>query len=476
MTGKELLSKFISFSYGNWLGIVVGLISTPVITRLLSPEEFGKASMFTLALNILMIFILFGFDQGFVRFFYEEIEENRTKLLYFSISLPALLLILVSIVILLNYRYISIFLFGEVDRNNIYILVLGLIFFVIYKFATLVIRMKQRGHIYSMLELLNKILNLVFIVFIYNAIDQSYRVIIYAMVFTYVVLAIVSVFTEIKFWNFRSINKLSLQNSYKDIFHYSYPLLLTAILTWLFQSFDKIALTKWSSFYEVGLYAAAFKIVAILNVLQVSFTTFWAPVKFERFNKNPNDVNFFSRISKLVSFVMFLVAIVTISLTDFFVLLLGFEFREAISVIPFLVFMPIMYTISETTVNGIAFFKKSKWNVVIAAVCCLLNILGNWILVPDFAAVGAAISTAASYILFFTLRTIISLKYYKVDYGLIRVVIFILFLIFYSFFQLFNISVILNYAIAGLFIIILIIFYFKDIKLTIKQGGFNSAT
>ena len=60
MQNKSLLKKFLSFSYGSWIGIIIGIVSTPVITRLLTPEDFGKASMFTLALNILMVFVMFN--------------------------------------------------------------------------------------------------------------------------------------------------------------------------------------------------------------------------------------------------------------------------------------------------------------------------------------------------------------------------------------------------------------------------------
>ena len=54
-----------------------------------------------------------------------------------------------------------------------------------------------------------------------------------------------------------------------------------------------------------------------------------------------------------------LVAVGTIMFKDLIILLLGKDYREASMVIPFLVFMPLMYTISETTVGGIDFKKAS---------------------------------------------------------------------------------------------------------------------
>ncbi len=69
---NPLLKKFLAFSVGGWIALLIGLISTPITTRIFSPEELGKASMFNLAINVSMMLLLFGTDQAYVRFFYEE--------------------------------------------------------------------------------------------------------------------------------------------------------------------------------------------------------------------------------------------------------------------------------------------------------------------------------------------------------------------------------------------------------------------
>jgi O-antigen/teichoic acid export membrane protein len=68
----NLFKKFLSFSYGSWAGLIIGLLSTMITTRILDPVHFGKASMFTLVISLSMMVVLLGTDQSFVRFFYEE--------------------------------------------------------------------------------------------------------------------------------------------------------------------------------------------------------------------------------------------------------------------------------------------------------------------------------------------------------------------------------------------------------------------
>lgn len=115
--------------------------------------------------------------------------------------------------------------------------------------------------------------------------------------------------------DYKNISSKKLKHSKFKILKYSYPLLLTTLITWLFQSIDKVALRHWSDFQELGLYAAAFKIVALLSVVQIGFSTFWTPVCYERFEKNPHD-KIYASMSKIVS-------IITISFKDIIILFLG---------------------------------------------------------------------------------------------------------------------------------------------------------
>ena len=43
---SSLLKKFIEFGMGNLIVLITGFISSPIITRLVLPEELGKFSMF----------------------------------------------------------------------------------------------------------------------------------------------------------------------------------------------------------------------------------------------------------------------------------------------------------------------------------------------------------------------------------------------------------------------------------------------
>lgn len=465
MKNNNLLKKFLSFSYGNWLGIIIGIISTPVITRILSPEDFGKASMFTLALNILMIFIVFGTDQSFVRFFYEEEEIKRGGLLYNCLKLPLILFLFISIILGIFYRNTSLFLFEEENGVLITLLIIAIFLSGLFRFSTLVIRMQQKGHLFSMMQLLQKLLNFIFLLIFFLAIGKNYKIIIYSTVTTLLILTVFSIKKEWRFWELKKIKLKELKHSKIEIIKYSTPLVVATLITWLFQSFDRIAIKQWSGLEELGLYVAAFKIVALLNIIQTTFTTFWTPVCYEHYEKSPNDKEFYKKMNRIITIAMLLIGLGSIMFKELLMILLGKEYKEAIKIMPFLIFMPIMYTISETTVIGISFYKKNKWHILISGISCIVNIVGNWLLVPRYGAVGAAISTAFSYIVFFSMRTFISLKYYKVDYGLKKFYSVLVLIILYSFLHLINNSKVFLDFIGVIILCIGYIIYRKDIRI-----------
>ena len=69
-----------------------------------------------------------------------------------------------------------------------------------------------------------------------------------------------------------------------------YRLFLAIIISWLLHSFDKIAIRQWSTYEELGLYAAAYKFVSLVAVFQVIFTTSWVPIAYKWFEEKKINV------------------------------------------------------------------------------------------------------------------------------------------------------------------------------------------
>ena len=98
---NKLFKKFIEFGIGNLIVLITGFISSPIITRLLLPEEFGKFSMFNTLTSLFLFILMLGLDQSYIRFFYEEDEEVRGKLLVRVVKLS----MIVNIILGLSFAF-----------------------------------------------------------------------------------------------------------------------------------------------------------------------------------------------------------------------------------------------------------------------------------------------------------------------------------------------------------------------------------
>lgn len=460
---NKLFKKFMEFGIGSILTLLIGFISSPIITRLISPNENGKFSMFTTVGNLILMISFLGLDQSYVRFFYDENEENRGKLIKSCMVIPIIVSIAIIGVLLIFYKNISYFIIGEQSFLLIVILGIFLILSIVLRFATLQIRMQQKAKTYSLVNIIQKLFNLGSVILLFYIFNNSYYTLVIASVISIFVACITAIIVEKKVW-FETAKNVQIKTTKKDLLRYGIPLIFSMAITWVFQSTDRIVIKYFSGYSDLGLYNGAMTIIALLTAVQGTFTTFWTPVAFEKYSKNPNDKEFFKNINEIVCVVMLFIGLGLICSKDIIIYLLGYKYRDSMYIFPYLVFMPIMYTISETTVIGINFEKNPKDQIKVAIVSAIFNVIGNLILVPRFGAVGAAISTGLSYVVFWAMRTYFSQKHYKVNFEIKKFLLAIMLLYIIATYSSFNKFNLVIFILMIFITIVYLILYANTIK------------
>ena len=463
MEKNNLIKKFLSFSIGGYINLIIGFFIIPITTRMLSPEQYGVYSLLNVISQILVILCSLSMEQSFVRFFYEEEEEKRGKLLYTTLFPFFILGVIFFIFIFLFREKISIFIVGK-NENIIWIYLIFSVFFrTLNIFSFLVIRMKQRGNLYSLITVLLKVFEFIFILCLYPYFGNNYKTLIFAMLFSNIITGIISILAELKIWNLKNL-KNKCKTTQKELIYFSVPLVLTMGLNWLFGSLDKITIKMFKDLGEVGIYSGAFKIVSLLTIIQSGFTTFWTPTALEHYSKNSEDTQFYKKANDYLSLIFFLLGISILISRNIAGILLGKKFYESIYVMPTLIFIPIMYLISETTMLGIGFKKKSKYFLYVSIIATIANFIGNMILVPYFGARGAAISTVIAYIVFFSSRTYFSIKLINFGFNLKRIYIITFLMLVYAIYLTFYDNLIFTIGIGVLLLVVTITIYLPIIK------------
>ena len=460
---KETIKKLFGFSVGPIIVFLIGVISIPITTHFINPTEYGKVAMFTLAQSILGISIFLGLDQGFVRFFNEE--KDSKKLLQNSILIPFILSLLIFVILLIIPGSISKILFGNPNyKIPIYVLGFTIPLMIFEKFLLLSIRMKEKAKSYSFFLILIRLITFISTIIFITLIRKDFLSIVYSTVIGQIIGDIILIITyrkDIEF-KFENIDKILL----KKLIKYSIPLLLVSLIGWGLNSMDKVFLRIYSTFEEIGYYNVALKISNLLLTIQTCFTTFWVPTAY-RWYKEKVDNKSFTIVSEIVSFVMSIIFLLILLFKDLFPILISNTYKYSIYIIPFLLLYPIMYTISETTTLGIPFSKKSHLNIIVSILSIITNLILNYILVPKMGAIGAAIGTGISYMVFFWSRTIISRKlWYK--FSLIKFFLVSTILLVATFINSFVKSNIYVYII-NIILILFVVLIYKNLIQEIKK-------
>lgn len=395
--------KIFLFAIGPLAAAFLGIISLPLITWFFSQEDVGKLAMLQIALNFSVLLFSLGLDQAYVREFHYK--SNKARLLR-TVAAPGLLLLLLSLIFIniINKTFLSEFLFSILDFRISFLISLAILANFISRYLALILRMNERGLAYSITQMMPKI-TLILIIGIYLLVDVERDIYYLLLANTIALVTVVITFC----WNTRyqileSFNERIIPSELKKLLHYSLPLVLSGLAYWGLTATDKIMLRTLSNFESLAIYSVAVSLAGAAGILQAVFSTVWAPIVY----KQASEGKGISLIHKVSQYITLIVTII-FSLFGIFSWMIKFLLPSNYSSVQWVVLsclgLPLLYTLSETTVIGIGISKRSSLAFIAALAGFIGNLILNWFLIPLYGASGAAASTCLSFLIFFVLRT-----------------------------------------------------------------------
>ena len=336
---------------GTALNMIVGFLTTPIITRLVGTNEYGQFSIFTMYCSIALMVLCMGLDQALIRFFYRfDTEDYKRTILKKCWQLPVAACIVIGLV--LNALCYAGVIRMEFDNFVVTMLTVCVLFQVLNRLDLILLRVSYQSVTYSGLQVAYKCLfaglSVVGCLMIKR---NAFYVLVTATTLSYIIVTVVGIASQRSLWSFWKISE-KYEINRKELYSYAFPFIISMGITTFFQAIDKFSLNRYCSYNEVGIYSSAMTLVHIFAIVQTTFNSLWAPIATEHYEKNPEDKAFYLRGNRIISFVMFAIGFSLIAVKDVFALLLGSDYREAAYFLAFLIFNPSMLTISETTVIG----------------------------------------------------------------------------------------------------------------------------
>lgn len=417
MQSSKLTHQILSLAGGTLLSLLISAVTTPMITRMVAPTVYGEYSLFNTWCALVVMLCSLGLDQTFLRYFYTSPEVTvQRRFLRFCLGIPLILTALCAL-LLLVYQWM------ETPGRNMWLVLNFILFLVLQtvnRVGMLVLRLKYRTHLYAGLTVLRKAVyaaGVLLGVFLFGA--DSLPVLLIPALAALGLCVMAELFAERKFWFRTRLADRSALNA-AELLGYGLPLMAASVVFLVFQATDRFCVQYFENLGQVGVYSSAQSIMGLFSVITSTFQTLWIPRAIQHFEKDPSDRRLYREVNEMMTVIMFSFGFIVLICTDGLVLCLGENYRQAASVIPFLLLVPVMNTVSETTVIGLAVTKHSAGHLKVMCGAAIANFLVNILLTPVMGIQGAALSTGLSYVLYFFLRTWTAGGYFRVVYPLKR--------------------------------------------------------
>ncbi|MCM4163335.1 MULTISPECIES: oligosaccharide flippase family protein [unclassified Arenibacter] len=276
-----LKSRFIKnasiYTVADILNKLVPFVLLPVLTRYLTPSDYGIISMFTVFTSILGVFISLEMHGAISVKFFKLTKEELKIYIANVLVIVSVTTSLVLVSILIFHSYISNLL--ELPPEW---LIIGVFVTCLTLFTTINLILWQSEHkpiplgIYQITQtIFNLTLSLILIV----GLGMGWE----GRLIAASVAAILFGFLSFSIMVKRDFLKLKLNKAYlKDALKFGVPLLPHALSTWVRTGIDRVFLTMLVSTTATGLYTVGFQIASVIMVLTTAFDRAYSPFLFEK--------------------------------------------------------------------------------------------------------------------------------------------------------------------------------------------------
>ena len=380
--GSSILNKAVPF------------LLLPIMTKYLSPEDYGILSIYTILISLYSVFI--GMN------LHVNISKN-----FFKVSKKELSLYIGNILIILGFTFFMYLIITYLITLNIstvfsipseYLLFIPFIsaMMMINTINTTILRNEKRAYLFGIFDILNTIVKLgitilLLVIFGYGWYSQVYGILVSSILFF-----IIGLF----YMNKRDYITLRYnKEKVKDILHISIPLIPHLLAGIIIAMSDRLFIEKMVGIEAVGIYTVGYMFGMVVMLFSDAFIRAWSPWFYENL-LNITD----AKKRKIVKYTyIYIIAIfvlaIFISLAGEFILPY-FVDQRFYGASEFILWISLGYAIRglyQIFLPYLVHINKTSFLAISSIIAAVLNLVFNYILIKCYGTIGAAYATALAF-------------------------------------------------------------------------------
>ena len=432
MNNKNLVKGTMVYSLSTIVTKLGSLIFLPIITRLLTKEEFGIVGTLGPIATLFAVILGLGLYNAQMKK-YIELKDNEEELgsYMFSTAMVIIVFNVLTYIFLLTQLAKTLFSY-VIDLTTVKYNPLVIITVVIASvnalntLATTLFRMKKmymKVAIGSMISLFTTyILTIIFI--------KNLKMGVFGNQFANLIAILVLLLYYFKdyFGKFRlKLNFDYMKYSIKN----GVPLIFIELTDQIVNFSDRILIAKFSSFANAGIYTLAYTGGQVLSVVTSSFVNSWTPEFYEAMKIDKNN----PRITKSLEDFLALISFVCVGAQVFApeAVRLVFPASYASSINPIPIILAGVVIRSLICLDYFFHFHEDSMFIFYFSVCALIfNLSANLILIPKYPEHGILIAswtTLIAFLLRIIIEFVIIKKRYKISFNYKKLILYLVIVI-----------------------------------------------
>jgi O-antigen/teichoic acid export membrane protein len=209
----------------------------------------------------------------------------------------------------------------------------------------------------------------------------------------------------------------------REMNRFGLPLVPSALALWAITFIDRLFVSAYKGVGEVGVYSLAVRVSSVIVFLMIAFRLAWPAFAYSIDDESAAKRTY-SYVLTYLLFVCCWISIALGTLAPWLVRVLApskpafYRADEAVGVLSFGTTAYAGYTVLAI---GIGRARQTQFNWIVSGAAAALNVGLNFVLIPPYGMMGAAISTAAAYVALFIGMTLNSQRVWPVPYQWRRV-------------------------------------------------------
>lgn len=386
-----MIKKSLNYFSYSLAGSVVGILSLPYLTRMLSPEEFGYIGIMQVILFILVpvfgfqSFSLIGINK--VKQTYDEFRSFRNSYINFSFLVIIILVIPLFLIVSIFYKdYLLLFALTYL---------ISICRYVIQAHNQELVQ-DGKASIFGKLNLSNQVLALLVTVIALSFFEMSWEGRLLSLLLADLILSIIRlVFLSDIVKNYKFyINKVHI----KEITLFGSPLFIALFASWITFQSDKLIVNHFFSLELVGLYTVAYTIGASLNTINQSVRNVYVPMLRKELSQG-KGMNLMRKFQMYYGIGIFTIALCISVLFYFFDgLILGEEYQGVWEIISIVLFAYAFFGIYSAHGPIFEYYKLTMLKSKLVVLAALINLSLSLSLIPFADYLAPAIGTLGSFV------------------------------------------------------------------------------